>query len=105
MQGIGGYNGWRWIFIIEGLLTVIAGAIAYFFIPDWPETARFLNDEERAVLMLRLSTDSREGGMNKLNKKALIRIVTDPKIYLGYVPHCKSSNFRLANIELVSSCS
>lgn len=66
-------------------MTIVAGAIAFFLIPDWPDTARFLNEEERAVLIRRLKSDSTEGGMDKLNKKALIRILTDPKIYLGYV--------------------
>jgi hypothetical protein len=38
----------RWIFILEGLLTVCAGFVAYFAIVDYPETAKFLTAEERA---------------------------------------------------------
>lgn len=39
MDGVGGYRGWRWIFILEGLLTVIVAVAAYFLMPDYPDTA------------------------------------------------------------------
>ena len=85
MAGIGGYNGWRWIFIVEGLLTVIAAAIAKFFIADWPEDAKFLNAQERILLRRRLAEDGEEGRMDRLDRKAKIRVFTDWKIYLGFV--------------------
>lgn len=83
MQGIGGYSAWRWIFIIEGLGTSVIAAISYFFIPDWPETAKFLTPDERKVLLRRLADDSAEGGMTKLDKKAAKRVFSDIKIWLG----------------------
>jgi hypothetical protein len=83
MGGIGGYSAWRWIFIIEGIATSVIAAISYFFIPDWPETAKFLTPEEHKVLLRRLASDAPEGGMNKYSKKAVKRIFSDPKIYLG----------------------
>ncbi|KAF2770499.1 MFS general substrate transporter [Teratosphaeria nubilosa] len=58
MKGVGGLNGWRWIFIIEGLLTVVLGFFAYFFIADWPLKARFVNEDERAQITARLKADS-----------------------------------------------
>jgi hypothetical protein len=30
MNGVGGYAGWRWIFILEGLLTVVVAVVAFF---------------------------------------------------------------------------
>lgn len=89
MAGVGGYNGWRWIFIIEGLLTVVVAVLGKFFIVDWPETSRFLNPEERALLMRRLREESAEANMDTLDKKAAKRIFTDWKIYLGsdHRPH------------------
>lgn len=84
MAGVGGYNGWRWIFIIEGLLTVIAAIIAKFFIADWPEEAKFLSIEERSLLRRRLAEDGEEGKMDRLDRNAKIRAFTDWKIYLGY---------------------
>lgn len=83
MDGIGGYAGWRWLFIIEGLVTVVTGVAAKFLIVDWPETATFLNDEERALLLRRLSEDRGEAKMNRFDKSARKRTFSDIKIWLG----------------------
>ncbi|KAF2011660.1 MFS general substrate transporter [Aaosphaeria arxii CBS 175.79] len=83
MAGTAGYNGWRWIFIIEGLMTFVIGVLAKFWVPDWPETAKFLTEDERALLVARLSSDSGDAVMNRLDKRAAKRIFRDPKIYLG----------------------
>ena len=37
MKGIGGRPGWAWIFIIEGLVTVVVAIVAKFVISDSPE--------------------------------------------------------------------
>ena len=58
MRGVGGLNGWRWIFILEGLLTVIVSICAYFFIYNYPSTATFLTPSERAQIQARLKTDN-----------------------------------------------
>lgn len=54
MDGVGGYAGWRWIFILEGLLTVVVAFIAYFTIYDFPDTAGFLTEKERLYVIQRL---------------------------------------------------
>lgn len=81
MDGLGGYAGWRWIFIIEGLLTVAIAIISKLFVVDWPETARFLNKEERAMLTKRLTAEVGVAKMDRLDKRAAKRIWTDWKIY------------------------
>ena len=58
------------IFIIEGILTVVVGVAARFWVCDWPETAKFLTEEERLLLTTRLQTDSGEAIMNRLDKAA-----------------------------------
>ena len=85
MDGVAGYSGWRWIFIIEGLATVAAAIAAKFLIVDWPEQSTFLNDQERALLIQRLSEDRGEAQMNRFDKPAIKRTFTDIKLYLGYV--------------------
>lgn len=54
MDGVGGLEGWRWIFILEGILTVLVAIIAYFTLYDYPETAGFLTEDERAFVVYRL---------------------------------------------------
>ncbi|KAF5244654.1 hypothetical protein FAUST_2170 [Fusarium austroamericanum] len=87
MHDVGGLEAWRRIFILEGLLTVIVGVIAKWWIPDWPEAASFLNDEERARLVGRLAGDSGDARMDHLNKTAWKRILSDWKIYLGTIAY------------------
>jgi sugar phosphate permease len=52
MDGVGGYEGWRWIFILEGIASVLAGVVSWFLLPDspsmsheWlaPDEIKFLN--------------------------------------------------------------
>lgn len=57
MDGVGGLSGWRWIFIIEGIITVAAAALIYLITYDYPETAKFLNEEEREAVIHSLSND------------------------------------------------
>ena len=47
MDGIGGKPGWAWIFILEGLFTIICAAASFFILEDFPETAKFLSETER----------------------------------------------------------
>lgn len=40
-------EGWRWLFILEGMPAIILGALAYFFLTDWPGEAAWLAPEQR----------------------------------------------------------
>ncbi|GAD94189.1 hypothetical protein PVAR5_2811 [Paecilomyces variotii No. 5] len=53
----GGLGGWRWILIIEGLLTVACGMLSFIVLPNSLDTARFLKEEERKLGQERLSLD------------------------------------------------
>lgn len=84
MGGLGGYSGWRWIFIIEGLMSCVLAVVAKFFIADWPEQAKFLNEEERKYVLTQNSNDVGGGArMDRLDGKAWKRIMSDWKIYVG----------------------
>lgn len=83
MAGVGGYNGWRWIFIIEGLATIVIGAGAKFLIADWPEDAKFLTAEERHLVLRRIREDVQDVRMDRFDAKARRRTFGDYKIYLG----------------------
>ncbi|KAJ5390513.1 uncharacterized protein N7496_001581 [Penicillium cataractarum] len=51
MDKVGGLEGWRWIFILEGMLTVIVAIISFFYVWDEPATANFLTDHEKEALL------------------------------------------------------
>ncbi|KAL5121128.1 hypothetical protein ACEQ8H_000979 [Pleosporales sp. CAS-2024a] len=54
MDGTAGLSGWRWIMILEGIPTVVLGVATWFLLPDSPETAYFLNEQEKAYAAARL---------------------------------------------------
>jgi hypothetical protein len=83
MDGIQGYGGWRWIFIIEGVVTVAVAAVSKFFIADWPETAKFLTIDEREHLLDRLREDTGVANMNRIDKNSTKRVFGDWKIWVG----------------------
>ncbi|KAI0898167.1 MFS general substrate transporter [Annulohypoxylon nitens] len=54
MDGVANLEGWRWIFILEGLLTVFVAGVSFFILYDFPETASFLTQREREFVIFRL---------------------------------------------------
>jgi MFS transporter, ACS family, tartrate transporter len=54
-----GLAGWRWIFILEGILPIMAGFATLFFLPDRPARARWLPAEERDWLIAELEAEHR----------------------------------------------
>jgi MFS family permease len=57
MEGIGGLGGWRWIFILEGIVTVVVGCAVPWILPDSPETASFLTEVEKAAIQRKLQQE------------------------------------------------
>ncbi|KAL9609537.1 MAG: hypothetical protein Q9167_005696 [Letrouitia subvulpina] len=57
MRGIGGKGGWAWIFILEGLATVLIGIASFWMVFDFPDEATFLSDVDRRRVIRRLKAD------------------------------------------------
>ncbi|CAO2648980.1 Nn.00g099290.m01.CDS01 [Neocucurbitaria sp. VM-36] len=57
MGGIGGKPGWAWIFILEGLATILVGIASYWMVHDFPAEATFLTPDDRARVLRRLRAD------------------------------------------------
>lgn len=57
LDGAGGKESWRWLFIIEGVITVFVGLLAMFILPDFPGTTWWLTESERKLAQYRLKRD------------------------------------------------
>ncbi|KAH8723651.1 high-affinity nicotinic acid transporter [Phaeosphaeriaceae sp. PMI808] len=81
MNGVGGKSAWAWIFILEGLLSILVSIIAYWCIYDYPATASFLTSKEREEVERRLSAD--HGHLsNDFDMKYVWQAIKDWKIYI-----------------------
>jgi MFS family permease len=84
MDYVGGYRGWRWIFILEGLLTVVVSLFFFFLLPNFPEESKWLTEEERAFVKARLQIDQGKSARDrKMTLGDIGRVFKDPKILIG----------------------
>lgn len=84
MDGLRGYHGWRWIFILEGVLTCVVALIFFFCLPSFPEQATWLTEEEREYIKARLQADQgRSAAERKITARDVGRVFKDYKVILG----------------------
>lgn len=82
MDGAGGLESWRWIFILEGIATVVLSGLIWFFLPNDPDSVKFLTDEERNAIKANRAAEG-DGGHAHFEWKYLKQVVTDPKVLLA----------------------
>lgn len=103
MKGVGHLDGWRWIFILEGILTVVVSAAAYFFIVNYPNTAKFISDNERDFIQARLKADSDATRHEVFDWANVKSAVFDVKCWLyGFAFHTMSLPLYTLSLFLVS---
>ncbi|MBD3704508.1 MFS transporter [Klebsiella pneumoniae] len=67
MHGFMGHPGWFWMFVIEGLLAVAAGAFTFFWLDDSPQHARFLSAAEKQALISELAREEEKKIASRLS--------------------------------------
>ncbi|KAI0834265.1 putative MFS transporter [Hypoxylon sp. FL0890] len=84
MSGARGISGWRWLFIIEGSLTVFSAICSAFILPNYPGTTKWLTPEERAYAQWRLVKDAGEADEANASsiKDGVLLAFRDPRLYL-----------------------
>ncbi|KAL1960550.1 hypothetical protein VTO42DRAFT_7129 [Malbranchea cinnamomea] len=88
MKGLADLNGWRWIFIIEGIITCVLGLILYIAIVDFPDRATkphvitrrpFLSESEAAIALARIERDRGDSTADKLTVSKVFNHLKDWK--------------------------
>lgn len=87
-----GLAGWRWIFILQGVITVAIGLIGWYFIVDFPELAakdskiqkKFLSQEEVDFITARIEKDRHDVVAEEFNLKKYLKGALDLKVCGGF---------------------
>ncbi|KAF3999818.1 MFS transporter [Glaciimonas immobilis] len=77
MSGSHGLAGWQWLFVLEGIPTVILGVMAYFFLDDKIADAKWLSPGQRKMLEKNLTADQQGKALHSLRDG-----FTNPKVWL-----------------------
>ncbi|KAF8817607.1 MFS general substrate transporter [Phlegmacium glaucopus] len=83
MNGIGGRPGWAWIFILEGLFSIVIGLIGYIVVPSTPRDSKFLTEDQKDIIMRRLEMDRPSmKPVHTFSLKEVLRSLTSPHVIL-----------------------
>ncbi|KAI0603115.1 permease of the major facilitator superfamily [Biscogniauxia sp. FL1348] len=85
LDGRGGIAGWRYMFLVQGIISMVIGCVTYFWIVDFPENAHrsfwFLNDEEQKLAVARINADRKDVEPDTFTWGKVFVHAKDPKIY------------------------
>ncbi|WP_031358712.1 MFS transporter [Caballeronia sordidicola] len=65
MHNVNGLRGWQWMFLIEGIPSVIVGVIAYFFLENSPRNAKWLSCRDKQIIANMLEFDITKPDVSK----------------------------------------
>lgn len=57
MDGLRGFTGWQWLFIIEGALTAFVAILGFWLLPNTPDDTYWLTEDERKLVQARRARD------------------------------------------------
>lgn len=86
-----GLRGWRWLLILEGLPSVIAGVIAFRYLTDWPKDAAWLPEDERVWITSELERE-RAGKATQVKLSTWQALRNRQVIILALVYFCYITN-------------
>ncbi|GAP88653.1 putative allantoate permease [Rosellinia necatrix] len=84
LSGAHGLSGWRWLFIIEGTITIGVAILATFILPNYPANTKWLDAEEQAYAQWRLVDDTGEADLaDSISIKEGVKMAfKDPRLYM-----------------------
>jgi D-galactonate transporter len=79
LHGLNGWSGWQWVFLIEGIPSILAGFVTWFYLTDRPEQAHWLTAEQRRLVHDDMARDSKALGHRE---ESLIASLKDRRMWL-----------------------
>ncbi|OMP81932.1 putative transporter, partial [Diplodia seriata] len=82
MDDLGGISGWRWLFILQGIVTFVIAVVGCFVLPDFPHNTKWLTPDERLLATARIERDT-VGLKGKGSPwDGFMQAAKDPKVWL-----------------------
>lgn len=79
-----GLSAWRWLFILEGIPSCVSSIFVLFYLPDYPETSKWLTEEEKALATRRLATEGSHGHGENLTWEQAKETLMDWRLLAHY---------------------
>ncbi|KAH7092299.1 major facilitator superfamily domain-containing protein [Paraphoma chrysanthemicola] len=85
LDGARGIPGWRWLLLIESVVTIVCGFGLYFVLPDWPINSKMLSPEQRLLAHVRIlherdqPWEAEESALSPL--QAFVSVLKDGRTY------------------------
>ncbi|EHY56655.1 hypothetical protein HRR83_002260 [Exophiala dermatitidis] len=84
MNGLGGLSAWQWVYLLEGLYTILFAGVVYLVLPDYPKSkrsAKWLTPREQEYIELRLTDNAPRTDDPAFNLSEVIASLKDPRTY------------------------
>ncbi|KAI0850320.1 MFS general substrate transporter [Daldinia vernicosa] len=96
LDGTAGLSGWRWIFIIEGVITCLLASLGYWLLVDFPDSKRkswrFLSDRERSWIVRRVDADRGDAEAPKFKLSLFLKGGLDLRVWgYGLIAFCTNT--------------
>ena len=102
LDGAMGLKGWQWLFIIEGVPSVLLGIVTWFYLTDRPERATWLSAEQKAWLASKLNAEiaAKQAAKHLTLGEALSspKVIMLSLVYFGFVAALYGMQFWLPQI-------
>jgi MFS transporter, ACS family, tartrate transporter len=102
LDGAMGLKGWQWLFIIEGVPSILLGVVTWFYLTDRPEHAAWLSGEQKTWLAAKLNAEiaAKQAGKHMTLGEALSspKVILLSLVYFGFVSALYGMQFWLPQI-------
>lgn len=82
-----GLSAWRWLFILEGIPSCLSAILVLLFLPDFPETSRWLSQQEKDLAVARLEVEGSKSDHKTMTWEDAKSTLMDWRLYPHYVAY------------------